>query len=136
MHSSRIRTVRCSGSVSARGVSTWPAGCLLGWGGGCLSWGCLPGQGGVCLARGVSAWPGGVCLARGVSAWPGGCLPRWVYTSPPNVDRMIDTIENITFPQLLLQTIKRKYSSRMRTTHLLTLSGGRGVSGSAFRGIG
>ena len=62
MHSSRMRTVRCSSRL----------------GGGCLP------EGGVCL--------GGV--------WTAG-----VYTSPiPPVDRMTDACENISFPQILLQT--------------------------------
>ena len=61
MHSSRMRTVRCSshlgGCVSAQGVSAW----------------------GVCTGRdvclgGLSAWG---CLLRGFSA-RGGCLPREV----------------------------------------------------------
>ena len=102
-----------------------PGVCLAGQGGVCLgvsAWpgGCLPGQGGVCLARGCLFGQGGRLLGqRGVCS--GGCTPP-----PANVDRMIDTFENITFPQLLLQMVKRKYSSRMRTTRLLTLSGGGG----------
>ena len=44
-----------------------------------------------------------MCLPGGVS--PGGYLPKGVYTSPP-VDRMTDACENITFPQLLLRTVK------------------------------
>ena len=59
MHSSRMRTVRCSGH--------------------------LLGEGGVC------PWD--------VSAR--GCLP-----DPPNADRMTDACENITFPQLMLRTVK------------------------------
>ena len=60
----------------------------------------------------VSISGGGVCL-RGVSAWgvsaqwgclPRGCLPRGMYTSP--IYRHIATCKNITFPQLLLRTIK------------------------------
>ena len=102
MHSSRIRTVRCSGH---RGWGCIPA--YIGQGGrvvhpsmqwaggvclrGCLprgvsaqrvsAWGCLPG--GVCLGgvcQGVSAWEvsaqGGVCLgvsAGGVSRHPSPC---------------------------------------------------------------
>ena len=60
MHSSRIRTFRCSGNlvgVSARGrvvMSAWEGVCL---GGVCL--------GGIC--PGMSAQGGGVCLGRGVS---------------------------------------------------------------------
>ena len=71
MHSSRMRTVRCSGHLGGGGFL--PMGCL---GGVCL--------GGICpvglfAQEGVSAWgsvcPGESvqgCLPRGVSAW--GCL--------------------------------------------------------------
>ena len=86
--------------------------------------GCLPGQG-------VSVWPGGCLLGQG-GVFPGGCTPP----PPLNVDRMIDTFEKITFPQLLLQMVKRKYSSKMRTTHLLTLSGGGGSVGLHPGGLG
>ena len=129
MHSSRMRTVRCSGRLG---------GCLSGGylprGGGCLPRGCLS-RGYVCLgsvsaggclhrgvylgvsALGVSAQggclpsivsaQGGVCLAGvclggvclGWGAYPGGC-------TPPPVDRMTDACENITFPQLLLRMVK------------------------------
>ena len=101
MHSSRMRTVRCSSRLPG-GVSA----------GGCLPGACLPGgvcqgvsakgmsaQVGVCpggLPKGVSTrgdvCPGGVC-SRG--CLPGGCLPD---TSP--VDRMTDMCKNITLPQL------------------------------------
>ena len=70
MHSSRMRTVRCSSHLGG-GVSM----VVSAWHGGGMSTqgGCLPG-------RGLSAWQGDVCLAGGVSAWwwgvcPGGCLP-------------------------------------------------------------
>ena len=82
--SSRMHTVRCNGSL-AGGLSAWSGGCLLGWGGClliggvCLTLGCLPGQG-------VSTRGGGLHL--------------------PPVDRMTDACENITFPQLLLWTVK------------------------------
>ena len=63
MHSSRMRTVQCSGRLIGGGLP-----------GGVLSReGCLP-MGYVCL------WEG-VCLPRGVSV-QGVCLPRGVYTSP------------------------------------------------------
>ena len=65
MHSSRMRTVRCSGRP-----------------GGMSAQGCVSAGGVVCL-------PVGVC--------PGGCLPA---SNPPPVDRMTDTCENITLPQL------------------------------------
>ena len=108
MHSSRMRTVRCSshlrvclrGGVCLGGVfqgdvcqglsatgGVCPGGCLPG---GCLSRGCLPG---------VSARGGG-CL-------PGGCLPH-THTS---VNRITDACENT-----------RMHSRRMHTTHLLTVS--------------
>ena len=70
MHSSKMRTVRCSGHLGGR--------CLPGGGevvclGGCLPRGSAQGQ---CLSRG--RLPGGVCqgecLSRGVSS-QGGCLP-------------------------------------------------------------
>ena len=85
MHSSRMRTVRCSGRVGGgclpRGVST--QGELSGYGGICLgvsAWGCLP-RGclpkGGCLRRGGISL-GGVCLegfAWGVCQG-GGCPAR------------------------------------------------------------
>ena len=61
MHSSRMRTVRCSSRL--------------------LGGGCLPGEG-VCLPN------------RG-----------WGWESAPR--GQTDTCENITFPQLLLRTVKR-----------------------------
>ena len=96
MHSSRIRTVFCSGRRGAcRPACTGQGACMypsMHWAGGVLAYGGLPGGvhlgaicpggclPGVCLPRGVSAWgvclPGGVCLPRSVSAQ--GCLP-WGY---------------------------------------------------------
>ena len=69
----------------------------------CLPTGCLPGGvsaggGGVCLG---GVCPGGVCL--------GGCLPREC-TPPPR--GQTDTCENITFPQLLLWTVKSYMSEQ------------------------
>ena len=79
MHSSRIRTVRCSGRR---------------------------GGGGVCLGRWVSAQEGGVCPGRG-------CLPRagsdpvHAGIHPPLwTEFLTHACENITFPQLLLRTVK------------------------------
>ena len=81
MHSSRMRSVYCSGR---QGVCI-PA--CTGQGGGSGQGvsgqgGCLPGGG--CLPRG-----GGVCLL--------GCLP---HTPLLPVNRMTDVCENITLPQL------------------------------------
>ena len=77
----------------------------------CIPVGCVPsaavavggrgGETGVCL---------GGCLPRGVVSagegcplgGGGSCLPR----SVQNVDRLTDVYENITFPQLLLRTLK------------------------------
>ena len=94
MHSSRMRTVRCSSrlleGVSAWGVSAQEGGVCPG--GGCLlRRGCLPG-------RGVSAQEGGVC-PEGVSA-QGGVCPEGCLSDTPPVDRMTDACENITLPQL------------------------------------
>ena len=101
MHSSRIRTIRCSGHggrVSAQGVSAQ---------GGCLHRGCLPGgvcHGGVCpgvSAREVSArgylaggvYPGSVCPAGSVSQYTlgrrGGVCPVHAWIHLP-VDRILD----------------------------------------------
>ena len=52
-------------------------------------------------------------LGGGLSAWQGG-----VHTSPRG---QTDTCENITFLQLLLRTVTRNNSSRMRTIRLLTI---------------
>ena len=88
MHSSRMRTVCCSSCVLGGGV--YPRGGVSA----CQGRGVCPG--GVCLL-------GGVWLPRGVSA----CRGRGgegLYTSPCG---QTDTCENITFPQLLLRTVKR-----------------------------
>ena len=115
MHSSRMRTVRCSSRLSG-GVSAQGEGCLPS-GGVCLE------KGGVCPG-GVSLW--GVCLGGGqpgeVSAQEvstqgvvclGGCLPGGVCKGglpngecllggvcQPPLDRMTDMCKNITLPQL------------------------------------
>ena len=79
MHSSRMCTVRCSGRWGGMYPSMhWAGGCLLG----------VSAQGGVC--------PGGVC--PGDSA--GMTAQRGVCQTPPPVNRMTDTCENITLPQL------------------------------------
>ena len=80
--------------------------------------------GGVCL--GGSAKRG--CLPRGVytgevSAWGSvcqegvcqeeGCLPRGCLPDTPPVNRITDRCKNVT--------VKRKHSSRMHTTHLVTV---------------
>ena len=134
MHSSRMRTVCCSGrllggGVSAQvGVSTQGGVCL----GGILCRGvslrgCLArGKGVSCQGKGVSGqgeegvwpgeggvWPGGRgCLARGVCVCLGGV---WLGVSAQGGAQggvhllycgQIEACENITFPQLLLQTVK------------------------------
>ena len=93
MHSNMMCTVPLQWS-SAEGVSA-RGGCLPGGESarGCLPRGCLPG--GVC-AQGGCLLKGG-CLPREVSA--GECTPR------PSCGQT-DTCENITFPQILLQTVK------------------------------
>ena len=86
-------------------------------------WGYLPGYGG----GGLSAWPGRGCLLPGEGCLPGvGCLLGWGGCLPDGgclpghgvlpgqgvhlpVDRMTDACENITFPQLLLRTVKITY---------------------------
>ena len=79
MHSSRMRTVRCSGHLGV---------------GVCLGGGV---QGGVCLE--------GVCLG-GVKV--GVCLGG-VHLHPWT-EFLTHAFENITFPQLLLRTVKREFS--------------------------
>ena len=82
MHSSRMRTVRCS----ARRVM----------GGGCVCPGgvCLPGGGSVSAQGGVMC-QGGTCPG---GVYPGGCLPRGVCIPActgadtlPRVERILDT---------------------------------------------
>ena len=67
--------------------------------------------------RGNGVCLGGVCLEEGVSAWgrqPGrGCTPT-------PVDRMTDTCENITFPQLLLRMVKTAASAAAPATTTTT----------------
>ena len=91
MHSSRIRTVRCSGRLWGRG---W---CLLAE---------VSAQGGVCpegvSVQGVSAW--------GMSAWWGCILPPPLWT-----ESLIEACENITFPQLLLWTVITTNLNRFST---------------------
>ena len=99
MHSSRMRTVRCSGRLG-RGVGCLPRGCLpkgvLGVSvegclpkGVCLGdvcagwWGCLP-RGCLCKLVGLGVSTQGVCLE--------GSLP-----DTPLVNRITDRCDNITF---------------------------------------
>ena len=61
----------------------------------------------MCTVRCSGRLIGGcLCLPRGWGCLPGGrgCLPGGVYTSSPR--GQTDTCENITFPQLLLRTVK------------------------------
>ena len=102
MHSSRMRTAGCSGRLPGGGVcpqgDVCPGGCIwpaVSVQGVCLARrGCLPRERG-CLPGGV--WPGDVCQ---------GSLPRVQREcTPPSPRGQTDTYENITFPQLLLQTV-------------------------------
>ena len=115
MHSSRMRTVRCSshlGRMSARGCVSARGGCLNGRVGVCPGWGafqgsvcpagCLPGMGG------MSAW--------GVSAWQGG-----VHLPPLWTEFLTQTCENITFPQLRLRTVEMPVNLNFVTTNLSVL---------------
>ena len=82
MHSSRMRTVRCSGHLS--------------------------GGGAVLSAEGVSAW-GGCLPMEGCVCPEGRCLPRGGVHLPPLLTEFLThACENITFPELLLRTIKIK----------------------------
>ena len=121
MHSSRMRTVRCTdrreGGLSARGglprevcaQGVIYPGDVCPAGEGCAQ-GCVSAQGmsaqGHVSAQGVSAF-GGLsargCLPRGYL--PEGCLPRGGVSAPvhagihsPLMNRMTDACENITFP--------------------------------------
>ena len=130
MHSSRMRTVRCSGRLDggwgggfgqggvcqgvcvclsrggclSMGVSVWGCVCLSG---GCLSGRCLS-SGGLCLSRvqgGVC--PGGVvcvCLAGGVCPPGGSVYPSMQWGRHSHCGQTY-TCKNITFPQLLLRTV-------------------------------
>ena len=118
MHSSKMRTVHCSGH-QGKGMYPsmhWACVCVCvcvcvcmhwAWGSVCpgvsawgvCPWGCLPGG---CLPR---VW----CLLRGVylGVFAQGGLPGWVPTThtlrsdtPPPVNRITDACENITLPQL------------------------------------
>ena len=134
MHSSRMRTVHCSGSLLRGGGEVCPGRGVMSDRG---RWWCLPrglvsaqgegvstqgvsAQGGVRPGGGSSqggfAWlsvcPGGVSAQGGVlpgGVCPGGCLPD---PHPRPVDRMTDACENITFPQLLLRTVTRLETGR------------------------
>ena len=86
MHSSRMRTIRRSSRLLGGGVCQ-PGGCLPGGG-------CLPARGRL-PAGGVFYLPG-QCLPGGGGVCPGGCLAD----TPTPMDRMTDTCENITLPQL------------------------------------
>ena len=69
-----------------------------------------------CLPRVVCLPGGGVCLGRGV------CLRRSARGfTPHSVDRMTDTCENITFPQLLLRTVITVTCIRIETKNLVSI---------------
>ena len=115
MHSSRKRTVRCSSHL--RGVSAQE--CLPACRGGVSACqGCVPGR--CLLARGyLPPKGGGICL-------PGRCTP-----SPRG---QTDTCENITFPQLLLWTVKiiKKLSYVIYLQNIRTEEGGFHTQYSCF----
>ena len=123
MHSSRMRTVRCSSH-------------LLGGGGICAG-GVFPGE---CLNRGVSTQGGvcrGGCLSRGclpggVSGQGGVYLVYWgcLADIPPWTEFLTHTCENITFPQLRLRTVKMV--PVMLVCH--SVHGGRGSASKGGRG--
>ena len=102
IHSSRMRTVRCSGDLPRAGCLPRKGVCS---GGGCLRGRRCVCQGGVCVCL------GGVC--------PGGVSPSACWDTHPSVNRMTDACENINFPQLLRAVI-RKHFGRMPTACLLT----------------
>ena len=67
----------------------------------------------------VGCIPSAAVPFRGGGVWPGG------YKPPPSVDGMTDACENITFPQLLLRTVKiqtLKYNTNtcIRWTRVVT----------------
>ena len=99
MHSSGMRTVRCSGRL--RGGGCLPRGCLprgVSAHFNLCPRGCLP-RGGVCPGKSVQGClPGG-----GGGGLPRGCLPRRGVRPP--VDRQTQACENIPFPQVLLRTV-------------------------------
>ena len=111
MHSSRMRTVRCSGR-RGRGGGLPRGYVCLGEGVSVQGEGCLPRGRGVCPGEGVSA-QGGVMSAQG------GVCPRWCVSqhalgrgrcvpqcmlgyTPPSLwtEFLTHACENITFPQL------------------------------------
>ena len=104
----------CTGQGCVYPSMHWPGGVYpsMHWAGGVSAWGCVPrecipactGQGvclpGGCLPKGVSAQgvsTGGVCLGGGVCQW---CLPQCMLGNTPPMNRITDTCENITLPQL------------------------------------
>ena len=117
----------CPGGCLPRGLSAWG---VSAWGGVWLGGVCPEG----CLAGGVCPWgvcPGvcvpGVCLPRG------GCLPRGVYTPGPRgrhpqpVNRITDRCKNITFPQLLLRTVKTGKGVNRKITSEIVPPGDSGL---------
>ena len=94
MHSSRMRTVRCSSRLLGGGVSAW----------------LVSAQGGVCL--------GGVCLG-GVcpGGLPGGmCIPVCTEANNPPVDRILDTR---FWKHYLAATLLRTVPISSKTTFIL-----------------
>ena len=122
MHSSRMRTICCSGRLLGGGCLasrlSAQGGCLpRGRGyaqGGSAQGGCLPrgrGYARGASAQGGSAQGGGVCPG----GLPGGCFCLGVSARPPRpVDKITDACENITFPYLLLRTVIIRCSPELR----------------------
>ena len=90
MHSSRMRTVHCSGHLGGGGLPRWVS-----------AWGGVSAQGDLLLW--TEFLSGGGCLTGGGSAW--GCLPGGVHLPLLWTEFLTHACENITFPQLRLRTV-------------------------------
>ena len=104
MHSSRMRTVRCSGHLR-RGESAWGG---EGSAQGGLSWGVC--SGGVCSGGGVDV------SVQGLTALGGACLQGFLpgeglYIPCEQNELQTDRCINITFPQVRLLTVKMRAMS-------------------------
>ena len=114
MHSSGMRTVRCSSHLPGEGMSAWrclPGLCLPGGRGCvparregvCLGYVCLLGGGLSARGEGDCKW--GVCLE---GCLPGGgsvCSGGYTPLPPLWTEFLTHACENITFPQLRLRAV-------------------------------